>query len=789
MAKKSFRICNWSCYLVKICVLNGALLPGFTLAQAADTSTLQQDGVTAIMSLPGSDLYLDVTLNGNPVGLTHLSYHDGKIYASARVMRQLGLRAPGNPHYPVALEDITGLQVDYNIPQQILSLTAPLDTLDLAPVQVNAPDARSASATASHGVLLNYDLYGQQGDTDGLNSFSELRAFNALGVLSTSQLTQYSSQQYSDNAISRLDTLWRSVFPDSMLALTLGDTITGSLAWSRPTRIGGIQVGTDFGLKPYMPTTPLPAFLGSATLPSSVELFVNGARAYKGQVPSGRFEINTTPNISGAGNAQLVMTDALGRTAVQNFSFYSDQQLLRDGLTAWSAEFGVVRKDYGYASFDYASQPAISATWRHGFSNTLTAGTHGEASGDLVNGGVSSDWIPGQNSGVISTSLAASRDHGSRKGYLYGLGYRWSAERLNFSTNTFATAGNYRDVATRYGLRPPTLTSSVVAGYGLDSLGNISVNYLQSRYPGQGSIRYVGANWYKAINDSVYLNAGINQNMDDKRDRNLFLTLTVTPSANIIASLGAQRTASRDGVQFNASQTPQDDGGWGWNVAASQLGSQQNGQGEVGYLGRHGKVYAGGSSITGSKYGYVGANGSLVAMGGGLFAARQITNGFAVISTTGIPDVPVKLQNNLIGQSDSHGLLLVTSLNSYQNNLISIDPMSLPANMRIDRINANAVPADRAGALIEFAITPVRAAQIKLVDPQGQAIAQGSTVQLIGDVQQTSVVGFDGMAWFESLNPHNQLQVDTATGQCSAAFDYPTTRQQTIREIGPVVCR
>lgn len=93
-------------------------------------------------------------------------------------------------------------------------------------------------------------------------------------------------------------------------------------------------------------------------------------------------------------------------------------------------------------------------------------------------------------------------------------------------------------------------------------------------------------------------------------------------------------------------------------------------------------------------------------MGGGLFAAREINNGFAVVSTDGVPDVPVKLQNNLIGRSDDRGLLLVTPLNSYQKNLISIDPMDLPANMRIARVEANATPADRSGALVSFGITP-----------------------------------------------------------------------------------
>lgn len=249
------------------------------------------------------------------------------------------------------------------------------------------------TATTSRGALLNYDIYTQQGDESAINTFSELRAFNAAGVLSTTQLTQYSTEENADNSVERLDTSWRTSFPETMLAVTVGDTLTSSLIWSRPTRIGGIQIGTDFGLRPYMPTTPLPAYLGSATLPSNVELYVDGVRYYNGEVPAGSFQINTMPNISGAGTGQVMMTDALGRTSVQNFSFYNDQQLLREGLTAWSAELGTVRENYGYSSFDYASAPVLSGTWRRGFSNTFTAGTHAETSDGLINAGFSNDWI------------------------------------------------------------------------------------------------------------------------------------------------------------------------------------------------------------------------------------------------------------------------------------------------------------------------------------------------------------------------------------------------------------
>ncbi|MEG1420061.1 MAG: fimbria/pilus outer membrane usher protein [Citrobacter sp.] len=737
--------------------------------------------------LPGIDLYLDVTVNGNSVGLVHFGYENEKLYGGANTLRTLGFRLPEGVTNPVALNDISQLHVDYNKQRQTLALTAPLSELDLATTQLNLPAEAAPMVSSARGALLNYDIYAEQGDESSVNTFSELRAFNGSGVLSTTQLTQYSTETDADNSFNRLDTSWRSSFPQNMLALTVGDTLTSSLAGSRQTRIGGIQIGTDFGLQPYMPTTPLPAYLGSATLPSNVELYVDGVRYYNGEVPAGSFQINTMPNISGAGTGQVMMTDALGRTTVQNFSFYNDQQLLREGLTSWSAELGVVRENYGYSSFDYASAPVFSGTWRRGFSNSFTAGAHTEASDGLINAGVSNDWIPGSRSGTLSTAFAASADAG-KNGFLYSVGYRWSGEKFNFSTSTTATSGDYHDVATHYGEPPPTLSSNTVVGYSLASAGNISLSYLQFRYPHESAVRYANASWYKSLTDNVSLNAGFNQNVDDDRDRSVYLMLTVTTSSNLSVSSTVQRTYDETGYQLNASQTPPADGGWGWNVAASQQASRQSGQGEVGYLGRYGKAYTGFSRLPDNHYGYAGATGSVVMMGGGLFAAREINNGFAVVSTDGIPDVPVKLQNNVIGTSDDNGLLLVTSLNSYQNNQISIDPMDLPANMRIARVEANATPADRSGTLVSFGITPVRAAQVVLVDEQGLAIPEGSVAIATTGEGQSSLVGFDGMTWFDTLEKHNALRVKTETGTCSVTFDYPNSARGIV-QIGPLVCR
>jgi outer membrane usher protein len=293
-------------------------------APAAAAPLLIADAGEARLAGPrGTDLYLDLSLNGTPRGLVQFGQRDGELWASAAALRQLGFVLPAGSADPVRLKDLPGVQVQYDVGRQSIAITAPLALLNLPTTVIGAPGTATQAVSASPGLLLNYDLFGtqSQGNTSSLNAFTELRAFSGAGVLSNTALTQTTqgdSGRWQSRTV-RLDTTWSRSFPDKMLTLRLGDTVTAALPRSRATRIGGIQLSRNFSLQPYRITAPLPAFLGSATLPSEVELYVNGMRQYSGQVPAGPFQLNTIPNISGAGNAQVVLTDALGRSTTLNF--------------------------------------------------------------------------------------------------------------------------------------------------------------------------------------------------------------------------------------------------------------------------------------------------------------------------------------------------------------------------------------------------------------------------------------------------------------------------------------
>lgn len=774
-------------------LLLGALCGSAQAAVAPTTAAgtaLTLDSADTMSRIGGTNLYLETSINGTAHGLAHFGLRDGQLWASIATLRELGFTLPAGTPDPVRIASLRGTQVNYDAEHQSVRIMAPLDLLNLSTHVLDADVTRGQQASASPGMLLNYNLYGTQDTHDGssLSAFTELRAFNSAGVLSSTALSQANlgNGNWRDSSV-RLDTSWSASFPDRLLTLRVGDTLTAATSWSRPTRIGGVQFGSNFALQPYDITTPLPEFFGSATLPSQVDLYVNGVKQYSGEVPAGRFQLNGIPSISGAGQAQVLLTDALGRVTTLDFSLYGTQQLLRQGLTDWSAELGVVREDYGLRSFDYGHDPVASGTWRYGFSNRFTGEAHGEAGGGLGNAGLGGNWLLGA-AGVVTAAAAMSHGNGL-DGSQMELGYQWNNNRFNLSAHAIRASSGYRDVASLYGAPPPALTASAQAGFSTAHAGSFGLNYVQLRYRGAADNRYASAYWYKSMGRRLSVNLAVNQNLDQNRDRSFMFVFNLSLDDDIFLSSGVQHDQQRTAYTLNASSPVPSGGGLGWNAQWQQGDGDHSGRAEADYLGRYGQLQGGIASYNGDRQAFAGASGALVLMDSHLFAARQIYDGFALVSTSGVADVPVKLQNNPIGTTDQHGLLLVTPLNAYQDNKLSIDPMDLPADMQIARVDATATPTDRAGVLVKFDIKPVNAALLVLVDATGKPLPLGSSVRLQGQAGEPVLVGFDGQAYLETLHAHNVLEATLPDGNhCQVAFDYHREGGD-IPQIGPLSCR
>lgn len=761
-------------------------------ADLADVASLPdpapQTGVLAAQTL-----YLDVSVNQADRGLAPFELVDGNLRASVQTLRKLGFILDGQaPEALVDLDRMPDVEVRYDAALQRLALQVPLAQLSLSTTVLKSEEVAPPSATASPGALLNYDLYANRNaGASSVSLATELRGFG-LGrgmVESTAVFQTYNRAQdrgWRGEAV-RLDSAWQMDFPDTATSLRVGDFYSGFVDWSRSIRLGGIQIGRNYALQPYRVLTPTPSFLGEAAVPSTVELYVDGLRQYSGQVPAGPFQLAAQPGISGTGQAQIVVTDAFGRVRRLDFAFYGTPQLLARGISEWSAGIGHLRRDYGVRSFSYDSRPVASASLRKGVREEFTIEAHAEAGGSLVNAGAGGIWLLGVG-GVFNVAYAHSQMGGLHGGQ-YVLGYAWNNRRFNLNFATQRTHGDYRDLGALQGSLPASVSDRAVFGVNVNPLGSLGTSYVRLSYPQGDTSRYASVFWSRSFGRNWAANLSGNQNLDLRRDRSLYLSLSTTFGGIRQASASMQRNGNRTGFVADVSQPLPGDGdlgGVGWRLQARAGDDASGGLAELGWLNRIGRYSLGAATQDGDTFGYASASGSLVWMNGRGFAARDVQDAFAVVSTDGQPGIPVRLENRLIGVTDAKGMLLVTPLQSWQRNQLSIDTLALPANLRVDRVDTTVTPRQQSGVAVRFGITPVRAAMIVLHDAQGAPLPVGSVVWREGDAERV-VVGYDGETYLDNLQQENRILVDLPDGRCSAQFTYPANPTD-IPRVGPLPC-
>ena len=217
----------------------------------------------------------------------------------------------------------------------------------------------------------------------GASATLDGRVFTPYGTLSQSALISSSLDERF--AALRLNTTFAYSDLETMTTYRAGDTISSGLAWTRPIRIGGLQVQRNFGLRPDLVTLPLPSARGSAAVPSTADVYINNVKTYSQDVGAGPYLLTNLPAIGGSGTARVVLRDASGHTTEANLPFYVSSMLLAPGVFDYSVEAGLPRLSYGTTDDTYVTKPVGSASARYGLFDWLTVAGHAEGGAGLVN--------------------------------------------------------------------------------------------------------------------------------------------------------------------------------------------------------------------------------------------------------------------------------------------------------------------------------------------------------------------------------------------------------------------
>jgi outer membrane usher protein len=763
------------------------------------------------------ELYLAVSLNQSDTGrLARFVLRGGALSASSATLRALGLKWPGSEEATglVPLSSLPGLQAVYDPARQRVSLVAPVAMLGSAPVragfvQRQAPRTNEAERVA--GAILNYSGYGLRGGgVASLSMLGELRVFGAgPGTWNTSLGSRVASGAYADNGTTRLDSAWQLDMPERMLTLAVGDTITAATSWSRPLRIGGIRLARNFGLQPYRITAPMASFAGEAALPSTVDLFVDGLKQSSRDVPPGQFVFDSAPTLDGAGNARLVITDINGQRRVVEFAFYGTPQLLARGLSDWSVELGAVRHGYGETSFDYASRPMGSASIRYGWLDATTLEGHVEGDGRVQVAGAGVTQLLGSRAGVVGIAIAGSRnDDGIAStpdtGLQHSVAYQWSTRGFNFNLTSMRSDDGFRDLASLEGAAVARGTDQAYVG--LSGLGGQWGLGWFRRIDRDGSRSgFASLGWSRQSDRAGYFSVQLNRRAGGSGgggggNHGVEASVMWTLPLGRVDSIAVRANRTSDGrLQGSAEvsrQLPGVGGGWGWRAQAD---SESGVQAQATYLGDYGQ-WTGGVNVprgNAPTTAYGSVEGGLAVLQGHAFAMRRVDEAFALVSTHGVAGVPVRLSNNVVGHTDANGLLVVGRLIPWQDNKLSIDPLSLPAEMWIGQVEKSAVPAGRTGVRVAFDMHPVLSVQARVRGAAGEALPAGSAVWLLPadgapldparDAPLT-VIGEDSLLYLQDPPAHARLRVRHEGHYCEIVL--PDVAQASgFADLGEVTCQ
>jgi outer membrane usher protein len=623
--------------------------------------------------------------------------------------------------------------------------------------------------TYARGGFLNYDLrYDRTEDVTSLGANWEVGAFARPGLATSSFFTGN-----NDRGTIRLDTALRRDDPERITSAVAGDTITRAGSYGAAVRMGGLQYQRNFATAPLLITYPTADVAGTAVVPSTVDIYINNAKAYSTPIRPGPFSVQNLPVPVGAGNVRVVVRDVFGKESTAIVPYVRYDSMLKQGLQDFSYEAGFLRRNYAVESNDYGDFAAVG-THRYGVTNWLTLEGHAEALGDRGNlGGVVQVTMPVL--GLAGLGGAVSTGEGTGK--LGKVFFQRNERNWTVGAAAQQQSENYVDVATEPNQIRTLGTRQVSASARVGERNWLNVLGLRTNDK-TGTFDTATLGWSFSITPSATLTTNLSQFSGTLQPTNTVLSimLAVALGERDFATASAERRSnpSEKNALLNVSRNLLETDSFGYRVLAGEqsdasrleLGAfWRTGVGEFG-------VEAADSFDVQAIRAY--ARGSVAAAGGAWRISRYLDQSFAMVKVADFPDVHVYANSQPVGKTDASGVAVIPRLSGFLPNTITFDAEDIPLE---GSFADNAKPvkiANRMGVLLDMGVLRRLSATLTLVEANGRPVPAGAAAR-IGETEEEFPVARRGRVYVSGLQrgKPNVLQVRIGERACRATVELP----------------
>ncbi|ATB48192.1 fimbria/pilus outer membrane usher protein [Corallococcus macrosporus] len=739
---------------------------------------------------PLMPIVADFTLNGVPRGATFPMLRDGDVLLPAAALEAHGVDLESLGGTQEVIEGKTYISARSLEPlghcvmdERTVSLTCELPAAVFAQTRINL-GARAPADYQVRGSPSGFINYAAHARNTSLTFFGEAGASVGRGLLTTQARWRPGAVPLRGLTQLSLD------FPKQMVRAIAGEATGFGGVLGGGAVVAGLHLMRTFELNPYFVRNPMQDYAGDVATPSTLEVYVNNHLVQRSDLPPGPFRLENLTVPRGEGNTRYVIRDAFGRTSEVNTAYYLSGQQLSPGVVDFRLSAGVERESVNLYNFDFG-RPMLLGNARMGVTSWLTPGVRLELTPNVLStGALQLIQLP---FGELELSQAISRSErrtGLAAGIVYSLQRRW----LGGSVFGRGMNEHYTHTSLKLDDDHPIVETGGSLFLALGESVSVGGQAMLSRYQQAGWTTWLGATTSARLTDWSTLSFAANRSRSERGETAVegMVYLNAIFDSRTTGTLGhSQGLRGGEGTtSVDIARSVPMEGGLGYQVQG-RVGAVDQAMARADYDSQVGRVSAGAEWFQGRLAGMAEVAGGLVMIGGRIRPTRAVDQGYALVRVRGVEGVGVRLNNHEIGRTDAHGELVVTRLQAYNANRLSLADHQVPLDIYLPSTEQTVATYQRGGVVLDFKAQTIRAYRGKVTIDSAEDtrwLSYGELrVEKDGE-QWSSPIGWNGEFELVGL-PEGRLPATVVypKGRCATSLEVPSVEGKVV-DLGTVRC-
>jgi len=684
------------------------------------------------------------------------------------------------------------IQIEEDLDAQLLKIIIPTQYMQSQNIENSALQIPSLPGL---GGFLNYNVFYQSGDyseqanaTTDIGIFWKNTFFNSNHIFRKNYLQD--EQNFQNH--TRLNTSLTFEFPKKFTTLQFGDNVSTLTGITQSYYFGGFRWGTNYTSRPDFVYWNTPSFQGSALVPSTVDLIINGNKAYNTKINPGEFNLNNHINFRGLGQAEMVVEDIMGNKTVQNIPIFVNERLLKKGLNDYSLSAGKLRYNFSEDSNDYREWFG-SAYFRRGVTEKTTLGSVLDVSKDLKSIGLLwSQYL--YKLGLFELNSAYS-DSKKGKGYTVSTEFKRDKEKYSvgiksqYYSDDFNMLGMEENLNGQRYYFPERENLVYISKSNIPVLGNLSLSYVEQKYRSvaeRDDKKIFSIRSSRNLFENLNMSLGVSYETGSEKDYRVDLSLSYRFNDKHSAYYNQ---TDNDSSNLTLIRNTSNAVGIDYAVGAGRVHGENTGN-----ISTRIKTKAADLDLqylqTGDSQRY-SANlmGAVAWLGNSFGLSKLVNNGFSLVEITESPNIDVYRNDLYIGKTNKKGEIFVHDLIPYTQQHLSFNENQLRIEDKVETARKTIMPLNKRGYIVNFPILHTLEVSFKLVNEKGELLPQGSQIVVDQNFDDLYPVGRDALVTLYGLTQGAHLLDVQISEHQSCKVHLDLTSSDKILEPLTLVCK